>query len=1302
MTRLLILWAALFVSTHAVALGDRISISATGNAITPVCQGDHCIQTINSGVPLEVLTDLAQRHGVALTVIDSIIEIIAEDRDYDLTELNDLALLDGAIKEHIDEVKRLRAVVASWKDLGDGELVAIRESIKEALDAGDFPLAGRRIVEARQVIEEKQGKLQTFAADLTYADAGIDMVEFDFLSAGKKREQAARDMPSTQEKRRVLYLAEASSAFRRGGDLVAARELLTEAQEIAKKHNWDLDDPSLVAAIEHHLGVLELDQGRFTSAERHLKRAYVQREQGLGETTSTSDNTIDGVAASTWDTAIALAQAQVALARYDEARELLDSVRPRLKEARGGDHPQTVRAAVVYGQLERLSGGYDRAEAALKSVLDLASPRRELEYFWATREMAQLQRTLGRFAAADLLLSRALKDYEQKLPPEHPSISAVQHLRAELLHLKGRFTEALALAQYTAKVRADRLGHRHPDTLASRELVAEILRSRGHYAEAESLLKQTLQQRLASQGRDHPGTLEAHFKLAKVYSEQSRHQEALEQLKRCDEGRRGSLGEIHPDTLQVKREIGWYHLSRGETLKAEERLRSVLGSTEQVFSTHPDHPNIAAARHDLGHVLMALDRLHEARELLQQAYDSYERVFGPTIAESLRVQESLAELATAEGHHEQAVARLKRAAERHGRVMGASHPYSLHLQERLAIAMLAADRPHSTQAGVVLRRIERPLLTYLDRELESTRRLLGRRSVLEGATRFVDLAVTLGSQSEIFALPKGPTRGFSADVLLRWKRFERRAEEAIARFARTSSDSDVRDIREALMRARSQLTHAVRLHNNQDHDGLLDKRLADVERLERELGRLARARGVDLSRSEGEWEDISAALPPDSALIEFRYIHPLNRQSPFEPPTEKHLIALLIPGGAFNPERLEIVDYGPSVASEVEEGLTELYRSLRVRDGLGNTGLWESPVVPIGIRGAASRRQPSQKEIESRQIQAGQPLYQLLVAPLEDRLARFDTVYVCPDDQLNQIPFHLLADDRGTRWIERQQIRQVASGMDLLPIHSTTASDTLLLLGGIDYTGRGRASPSSDASADRVSVRQQLRPSSEFHFFPLPGTRAEVDKLVDLVKHYRGTQLTVEKWTDDTANEGGLKSLSTPPRVLHLATHAHRFHPLHRGVPFARPLPSLQLPLAGANLGLKGKLDADGHDGLLSASEIQGLPLEGTELVVLSACKTIQGEPSYDGSAYSLARAFQIAGAKSVLATLWEVEDRMATVFMTDFYQHLLTSNTSGEPFNSSATAAALRATRLDWLGASDPQRSDPVHWGPYVLIERR
>jgi CHAT domain-containing protein len=134
---------------------------------------------------------------------------------------------------------------------------------------------------------------------------------------------------------------------------------------------------------------------------------------------------------------------------------------------------------------------------------------------------------------------------------------------------------------------------------------------------------------------------------------------------------------------------------------------------------------------------------------------------------------------------------------------------------------------------------------------------------------------------------------------------------------------------------------------------------------------------------------------------------------------------------------------------------------------------------------------------------------------------------------------------------------------------------------------------------------------------------------------------------------------------------------------------------AGAERALRGEAPVDGlEDGVLTAYEASTLDLEGTELVVLSACGTGLGEMQAGEGVFGLRRALQEAGAQSVLMTLWSVPDQETQQLMTLFYGNWLAGK--DKPTALREAQQQLRQQVKKRYG-----RDLPFYWGAFVLVGR-
>jgi CHAT domain-containing protein len=127
------------------------------------------------------------------------------------------------------------------------------------------------------------------------------------------------------------------------------------------------------------------------------------------------------------------------------------------------------------------------------------------------------------------------------------------------------------------------------------------------------------------------------------------------------------------------------------------------------------------------------------------------------------------------------------------------------------------------------------------------------------------------------------------------------------------------------------------------------------------------------------------------------------------------------------------------------------------------------------------------------------------------------------------------------------------------------------------------------------------------------------------------------------------------------------------------------LALAGANTWLKGEtLPESAEDGLLTAEDVSGLDLLSTELVVLSACDTGLGMIQIGEGVFGLRRAFVLAGARTLVISLWKIPDEQTQELMGEFYERLLAG---------ASRAAAMREAQL----AIKARYTDPYYWGAFI-----
>jgi CHAT domain-containing protein len=291
-------------------------------------------------------------------------------------------------------------------------------------------------------------------------------------------------------------------------------------------------------------------------------------------------------------------------------------------------------------------------------------------------------------------------------------------------------------------------------------------------------------------------------------------------------------------------------------------------------------------------------------------------------------------------------------------------------------------------------------------------------------------------------------------------------------------------------------------------------------------------------------------------------------------------------------------------------------------------------------------------------------LRKLLWEPLEPHLSGVKTVLVSPDGPLCRFPLAALpGKERGTFLIDKLTTAVVPVPQLLVsPSPAPLSSSSLLLVGDIDFG----ADPGPFSGA-KLPVRSPigaggLERAKRRVFPPLPGTRFEIEAISALFSAgHLGSQGRTLRGS--AATEGAFRAALPGSRFVHLATHgyfdslpvspsAHFDSNYYRSPQFlASHSPGLFAGLVFAGANRPPSQDRD--DGIFTALEAQAQDLGGVELMVLSACESSLGSDTNREGLLGLQRAFHVAGVRSLISSLWPVNDGATTVLMEEFYTNL-------------------------------------------------
>jgi CHAT domain-containing protein len=530
------------------------------------------------------------------------------------------------------------------------------------------------------------------------------------------------------------------------------------------------------------------------------------------------------------------------------------------------------------------------------------------------------------------------------------------------------------------------------------------------------------------------------------------------------------------------------------------------------------------------------------------------------------------------------------------------------------------------------------VMSWLGAELYSTEAVAQRRELVASQAIYQSVAINL-------ALAPGAdaqAADLAAASVLRLKNLAADEDAYLAHLSRASADPQ---IHAAADRVRALHRQRAQLFQSGAPAAEVEQTAHDLDAAELALGKVSRAYASQLQVRDIHLPDVTGALralPARSALLEMRQYSPIDWRT-----------------GELGAAR---------------------WAGILVR---GDAPVLVRDLGTVADSDAAVAAQFADMTIRTRRRTAA-ALYQQLIAPYAPDLGHVERLYVAPDGVLALVSFGLLEDD-GKPLIERMDVRLLQSGRDLLRPPSAQPARGLVAVGGIDFDDVApQPSPQPGGVADIDRLRGATADALRAGFPPLPESGREVADIAALYRAARpGETVSVApSAADPQPTKSWLLSLP-PPRALHLATHG--FY-LSEKVAADRPMLLVGIAMAGANRMLR----EGGQDGILYALEAQDLDLEGTEIVVLSACDTAQGQYDYGDGVAGLVRALRTAGARRVLVTLRPVVDRSATEFMARFYRHWLAQSVS-DP------GAALLATQRDYL--EDTSGASDQTWTAFIVV---
>jgi CHAT domain-containing protein/Tfp pilus assembly protein PilF len=998
------------------------------------------------------------------------------------------------------------------------------------------------------------------------------------------------------------------------------------------------------------------------------------------------------------DPIIKEAKALQSQGKYKEAIPKWEQVCEIVKNAAGEKH--TYYAAM----LSNLSSAYnENGEYAKSELLDkqaLAIDREALgtkhpDYAVDLNNLAQLYVETGNYAKAEPLYMEALGITKAALGQENASFAYILYNLAGLYHAQGNYSQAIPLYQECLRIREKVLGIDHRDVAACLNNLATLYEDQGNFVEAHSLLERALKIKESMLGPEHADTAVSIHNLATLYRLEGNYSEAQPLFQAAIKIWVKTLGPGHPNVASGFDNLALVYRAKGDFDEALSLLQRALEIRENAYG--PNNPRVAESFNDLAGLYLDQEKYGDALPLFQRALKIREQSLGPEHPEVANSLNNLGGVCLRQGKFDEALPLFKRALQIDLKALGPDHPDVAIVVNNLAC--LYRDQADYANA-----------LPFFQRSADATIHLLELSAAGQSERQ----------QLENIKTGRGYLDSFISCALLS-------AKESRAGYKELSDAAYTQVLAwKGAVTMRQLLAHVAR--HGEDPEEI--KMWNDLQAVTAQLAILSRS--IPSSSQHDAWqkklselthqkEQLEANLSKCSA--EYRKLRSQTRLTPNE-------LAKKLPAGT---ALIDVLQFDRQVDERQSDGTFKRHWESRLAAFVVRA---DQPVAMIDLGLVAQINQTVQHWRETygdnlpkltSEEQPAMKMRHLIWDPIADHMDGIKTILVSPDGEVAKFPWSALPGSKPNSYLIED-----GTSIALIPVpqmlpnllddkKSTSEQKipTLLVVGDVDYDAlpadpqlaKAEATSQPKVLLAAAEHRSAVRGEQGMIFGPLPGTAQEIQDIENVYRaRFRDGQPLELK--QSAATQTRLRQEAPKYCYLHLATHGF-FAPPTVHSALAQDQQSSQalqmsqeqqvvgfnpgllagIALSGANLGNRREsstapiaLPAD--DGIMTALEVASLDLQNTDLVTLSACETGLGQSTRGEGMLGLQRAFQVAGAKTTISSLWSVDDTATQALMVEFYKRLWDKD------HPMGKLEALRQAQLEMLQRYDPKTKKLVDRG--------
>ncbi|PIB34815.1 hypothetical protein BFP72_05050 [Reichenbachiella sp. 5M10] len=931
--------------------------------------------------------------------------------------------------------------------------------------------------------------------------------------------------------------------------------------------------------------------------------------------------------------------------QYDKASEILSVALEASRRKYDDQDPEYALELDKIANLQYKIGEYAQAEKNIHIAMDILKNSdtdfAKSYYAQSLVTYATLLAIKGEYDEAEENINKSEKMQSQGVRTVETSGIEIADELAEVFLDIGRYREAEKLIEGDLKLKENRFGANSRHLNDPLVLEARLKMTMGDYTLAEQYAQRANDITTSIFGKESSKVTPSLMALAKINTLVGDYETAIDILESVIDIREKQFGRDHIDVARAVSELALVKFFNNEPvgeveelfLRAEKVIGRKLGAS---------NPTYAMVLKNLAIVYIAEERYNEAFSFLDEAGAIWSRKIGArNNVNAAGIFVLKGDIYYGKRDYDDAEDYYGDAKKLYQRFFSTSHPEYVKVQSKLSKTYFMQGNVKRSQAELeeVLSNYSVFIKDYFP-ALSEREKAKFWNTIKSDYEFYNTLVINYNRNDEMI--------GNLYNNALLTKALLLSSSIKIRQRILTSGDEELKAIYHDWEAKKDLLTKVLSMSSDQMLQAGIDGQLllGEVEDLEKQLSNKSEDFSSGFDRKVVTWNEVKDALGPDQVALEMIRFRVFDHE--FSNDSIMYAVLYVKNEGKRSAPGLILLKNG----KDLETKYLKYYRNsirYRVDDPKSYENFWK---------------------------------------PIQDVVGNPGKIYLSADGVYNQINLEAIKLADGSYVLDRSNIILISNTKDLyfdrVTTRLTQTANTATMFGDPMYY--------MATAPGEWTGRAAMRGGNPDVVGRLFGTAEEVEGLKDML---RKDGWITKDYLQADATEQAVKNMDNP-KIFHIATHGF-FQPdadlsmediaLNENAAAQNPLLKTGLLMAGAgDIFNETASNFNIEDGVLTAYEAMNLSLDKTDLVVLSACETGLGEIEAGEGVYGLQRAFLVAGARTIIMSLFKVSDEATQKLMVKFYTKWLETGDKRASFIS-----AKQEIRDEY--------KDPIFWGPFIMI---